>query len=114
MRKKNFSLEVELPEELKSKEINGIKVIEGLHKGFLEPAVRKFIDKYYKLPTLFKIIEMEIYIKEVIILNLQDKKHLNKIWKEYLILKRTLLNVILPWLMFFIILSMKKMKMEII
>ena len=40
-----------LPEESRSKEINCIPVIEAYYTGFLEPAVRKFIDKYYKLPT---------------------------------------------------------------
>ena len=41
-----------MPKESKGTEINGIPVIEAYYKGFLEPAVRKFIDKYYKLPTL--------------------------------------------------------------
>ena len=50
--KNNFALEIELGDESRSKEINGIPVIESLYKGFLEPAVRKFIDKYYKLPTV--------------------------------------------------------------
>ena len=50
--RKNFAKEEELSEGTKSKEINGIPVIESLYKGFLDPAVRKFIDKYYKLPTV--------------------------------------------------------------
>ena len=50
--KNNFALEIELGDESRSKEINGIPVIESLYKGFLEPAVRKFVNKYYKLPTV--------------------------------------------------------------
>ena len=67
----NFSFEVDLSEERRSKEINGIPVIEAYYKGFLDPAVRKFIDKYYNY-QLNKIIKMETNIRHVIILNGQD------------------------------------------
>ena len=50
--RKNFAREEDVDEENRSKEINGIPVVEAFYKGFLEPAVRKFIEKYYKLPTV--------------------------------------------------------------
>ncbi len=47
----DFAVEDELPEKSKSKEIDGLKIVEAFYKGFLDPAVYKFIDKYYKLPS---------------------------------------------------------------
>ena len=50
--RKNFAREEDVDEENRSKEINGIPVVEAFYKGFLDPAVMRFIDKYYKLPTV--------------------------------------------------------------
>ena len=50
--RKNFAREEDVDEEKRSKEINGIPVVEAFYKGFLDPAVKRFIEKYYKLPTV--------------------------------------------------------------
>ena len=65
--RKKFAREYELADEFRSKVIDGVPVIESFYKGFLDPAIRKFINKYYKLPTQ-QIIKV-MYIKQVIILN---------------------------------------------
>ena len=49
--KKNFAREYELADEFRSKEIDDVPVIEAYYKGSLDPAIRKSIDKYDKLPT---------------------------------------------------------------
>ena len=67
----NFAREEDIDEEKRSKEINGIPVVEAFYKGFLDPAVKRFIEKYYKLPTV-QNYKMVINIRQVIILNGQD------------------------------------------
>jgi hypothetical protein len=49
--RKISAVEGELGGKLRSKEIDGIAVKEAFYRGFLEPAVNTFIDKYYKLPA---------------------------------------------------------------
>ena len=69
--RKNFAREEDVDEEDSEKiKIDGIDVIQAFYKGFLDPAVIKFIDKYYKY-QLNKIIRV-INISQVIILDGQD------------------------------------------
>ena len=47
--RKTFAQEFDITAEEKIK-VDGVDVIQAGYIGFLEPAVIKFIDKYYKLP----------------------------------------------------------------
>ena len=51
--RKNFAQEYDITDEDDEEKIkvDGIDVIQAFYKGFLDPAVIKFIDKYYKIPT---------------------------------------------------------------
>jgi hypothetical protein len=48
--RKNFARKYDVS-EAETIKIDGINVIQAFYKGFLDPAVKKFIDKYYKLPA---------------------------------------------------------------
>ena len=110
--KKNFAREEDIDEEKRSKEINGIPVVEAFYKGFLDPAVKRFIEKYYKLPTVQNYkngnkYKASYYFKWS---GLQAfKQDIDGIFNT----EKNLLNVMLLCLMSFINLFTRKMSMVI-
>ena len=111
--RKNFAREIIKDENDNDENFDSNKdFIRAFYKGFLEPAVNKFIDTYYKLPTHLDYKGGEKY-KKSYYFRWAGLEAFKKTLNIYLLMKKMRLNAMLLWHILYTDQFIKKMKKDL-